>query len=75
MKANKNKSALNVKTVKKSVSFPADLWLFVEMMAGPYGENSKVVQDAIRQMRDKLEKSGNAKIKDAANQIYKGIGE
>jgi len=68
MKAYKNKTA----SVKKSLSFPPELWAFVEKVAGPYGENSKVVQEAIRQMRDQLEKSGKSKIDKARGEIEGG---
>jgi Arc/MetJ-type ribon-helix-helix transcriptional regulator len=49
----------NSETIKKSLSFPGDLWDFVKDQAGLYGEKSKVVQQALREMRERMIKSGD----------------
>lgn len=56
-------------SIKKSVSFPPDLWEFVENTAGQYGQNSKVIQEALRQMRERVEKSAQADFEKAAKII------
>lgn len=51
---------------------PVELWEFVEKEAGIYGEKSKVIQEALRQMQNKLKKSGNGDLRKATNEIKGG---
>jgi Arc/MetJ-type ribon-helix-helix transcriptional regulator len=62
-------------TTKKSVSMPADLWEFVEQTAGIYGQKSKVIQEALRQMRDKAQNDGKRNLESGQGDFKKAAEE
>ncbi len=43
------------KAKKQSVSFPPDLWEYIEGKAGRYGKISPIVQEAVRRMKEEEE--------------------
>jgi Arc/MetJ-type ribon-helix-helix transcriptional regulator len=47
--------------VKKTVSFDADLWGFVESQSR--GNHSQVVREALEHLRDTMKKSGEADLR------------
>lgn len=42
---------------KRSISFPPELWEFIVTEAGEYGNPSRVVQKAVREMKSRIEES------------------
>jgi len=63
------------KAMKKSVSFPPDLWAFVLSEAGDTGIPSKVIQKAVRLLKETSEKQKNGGQKDfqaAKEEMRKG---
>lgn len=71
MKDGKEKSH----AIKKSVSMPKDLWDFVIQQKGDFGDASRVIQKALRELQEKVERlahekeaSGKRKISVARNE-------
>jgi Arc/MetJ-type ribon-helix-helix transcriptional regulator len=67
------------KTWKGSISLPADLREFLDEEKGEYGQDSKVIQAALRLLRDLrqkqqgLKKSGQADLGKAADSVKKAL--
>ena len=64
----------NKKSVKRSTSFPPDMWLWIEKQAGDTGVPSRIIQKAVRLLQEKTErikKSGqrDLAVSDAAEEI------
>jgi hypothetical protein len=59
------------KAVKKSLSFPPSLWAFVLDYAGDTGNPSRVVQKAVRLLKETQEKSSEK----SKNGMKGGINE
>lgn len=61
--------------VKKSVSMPQELWEFVTTQKGEFGDASRVIQKALRELRDRVQKLADQAQKKGEREINKATGK